>query len=116
MTYDQLTNIDKMKELVTQFISKEETKKAVKSTENILKWAEQFKVEAMPKEAIDELMELIEVAEDKNKIALCDLLRLVLLQEHSAAFVVNRHWEKIEVSVIGYLQCFDPKDQEDKLH
>lgn len=64
----------------------------------------------MPKEAIDELMELLEVAEDKNKIALSDLLRLILLQEHSAAYVLNKHWEKIEVSIMGYLQCFDPKD------
>lgn len=35
----------------------------------------------MPREVIDELMELLEVAEDKNKIALMDLIRLVVLTE-----------------------------------
>lgn len=38
-----------------------------------------FKIEAMPKEAIDEFMQMIEVAEDKNKIALIDLTRLLMM-------------------------------------
>jgi hypothetical protein len=33
----------------------------------------------MPKEAIDELMEMLEIAEDKNKIALIDLTRLLMM-------------------------------------
>ena len=36
----------------------------------------------MSREAIDELMEIVEVAEDKNKIALIDLTRLLMMQEH----------------------------------
>lgn len=33
----------------------------------------------MSREAIDELMQLIDVAEDKSKIALIDLIRLLML-------------------------------------
>lgn len=33
----------------------------------------------MPKDAIDELFAMVEIAEDKNKIALIDLVRLILL-------------------------------------
>jgi hypothetical protein len=36
----------------------------------------------MPREAIDELIALIEIAEDKTKIALIDLLRLIIMQDH----------------------------------
>lgn len=46
----------------------------------------------MPKEAIDELFEMLEIAEDKNKIALVDLIRLILMHEFSAAYVLNKHW------------------------
>lgn len=46
----------------------------------------------MPREAIDEFMSLIDVAEDKNKIALIDLMRLLMLHEHSAAHILHTHW------------------------
>lgn len=46
----------------------------------------------MPREAIDELFEMIEVAEDRNKIALIDLTRLIMMYEHSAAHILNKHW------------------------
>jgi hypothetical protein len=51
----------------------------VGSTQNLNKWLVGFKLEAMPKEAIDELMSIVEIAEDKTKIALIDLLRLLML-------------------------------------
>jgi len=69
----------------------------------------------MPKEAIDEFMDLIDVAEDKNKIALVDLLRLLMVHEHSAAHVLNKHWHKFEVSIFGYMQCMDLRDSEAKI-
>lgn len=64
----------------------------------------------MPREAIDELMELVAIAEDKNKIALIDLVRLLMMYEHSAAHILNKHWQIIEISIFGYMQCFDLKD------
>ena len=60
-------------------------------------------------------MQLIEIAEDKNKIALIDLIRLLMLQEHSAAHIVNKHWSSFEVGIFSYLECLDMKDPEAKV-
>ena len=62
-------------------------------------------MEAIPTKAIDELVELAEVAEDKNKIALIDLFRLLILKDEQADYILTRHWELIDVSVIGYMQA-----------
>lgn len=59
-------------------------------------------------------MSLLEIAEDKYKIALIDLLRLLMQYEASAAHVLYQHWDKIEVTVFGYIECFDLKDAEAK--
>jgi hypothetical protein len=40
-----------------------------------------FDIAKISKEAIDQLVALSEIAEDKSKIALIDLLRLVVLNE-----------------------------------
>lgn len=71
-----------MKEFVVTFLNSEDVKKEVKETENIKKWLETFKIDNMPPKAIDELFQLVEVAEEKNKIALIDLVRLLLMHEH----------------------------------
>ena len=42
----------------------------------------------MPAPALDELFELVAVAEDKNKIALIDLVRLLLLQQYQAQHIL----------------------------
>jgi hypothetical protein len=45
-------------------------------------WLEgSMNLEAISKAAIDELVELAEIAEDKNKIALVDLFRLLVLKD-----------------------------------
>lgn len=69
----------------------------------------------MPREAINELMGVIEIAEDKNKIALIDLVRLLMMYEHSAAHILNKHWNVFDVSIFGYIQCFDLKDASEKV-
>lgn len=47
-----------------------------------MQWIESgFNLEAIPPEAIDELCEVATVAEDKAKIAVCDLLRLLVLKD-----------------------------------
>jgi len=47
-----------------------------------MQWIEtSFDIEAIPREAIDELVELAEVAEDKSKIAIIDLFRLLILKD-----------------------------------
>ena len=77
-----MSNIEKMREFVSTFAKSTEVQKEVSSTEHIQKWLVGFKIESMPKEAIDEFMSMIDVAEDKNKIALIDLLRLLMIQDH----------------------------------
>ena len=69
-----------------------------------------FDIEAVPFAAINELRELAEVAEDKNKIALIDLFRLMILKDNQAELILNNHWELIEVCVIGYLLAQDMQD------
>ena len=72
----------------------------------MLQWIDaSFDLEAIPKEAIDELRELAEVAEDKNKIALVDLFRLLILKDAQADYILQAHWELIDVCVIGYLSA-----------
>ena len=72
-------------------------------------------LDAIPKAAIDELVELTEIAEDRNKIALVDLLRLLVLKDSQAEYILTTHWELIEVPIIGYLQAQDLKDKEAKV-
>lgn len=110
-----MANIEKMKEFVMNFAKSEEVKKEVASTENLQKWLVGFKLENMPREAIDELVSMIEIAEDKFKIALIDLLRLLMQYEHTAAHILNKHWSSLEVTIFGYLECMDIKDAEAKV-
>lgn len=107
--------IEKMREFVTNFAKSEEAQKEVKSTANILNWLQNIKLENVPREALDELLDLIEIAEDKSKIALVDLLRLLIVHEANAAHLLHKHWEKLEVSICGYLQCIDISDPEAKV-
>jgi len=107
--------IEKMKELIQKFANSEEVQKEVPNLQNFKAWLGSFKLEAIPKEAVDELMMLIEAAEEKNKIALIDLTRLLMMHEHSAAYILNKHWESLSVSILGYMQCMDLKDTEAKV-
>ena len=72
-------------------------------------------MEIVAREVIDELMDLISCAEDRNKIALIDLLRLLMLHEPNAAHILNKHWGSIEDNIFGYITCFDMKDPESKV-
>lgn len=107
--------IDKMKEFITNFANSPDTQKEVKSLENIKKWLTGFKLESIPKEAIDELVTMIEIAEDKSKIALIDLVRLLMQYEPSAAHFLNKHWQSFEVNIFGYVQCLDIKDSDARI-
>jgi len=107
--------LEKMKEFVTNFAKSDEASKEVKSTAHIIQWLGNMRLEYVPREALDELLDLIEIAEDKNKIALVDLLRLLMGHESNAAHLLNKHWDRFEVSIFGYLQCIDIKDPESKV-
>lgn len=82
-----------MKEFILNFAKKSE--KDVKSTKEMVNWLGAINLEAIPKPAIDELVELAEIAEDRSKIALVDLLRLLVLKDIQAEYILTRHWELI---------------------
>ena len=54
----------------------------VQSTANVMQWIESgFNIDGIPRQAIDELCQLAKVAEDKSKIAISDLFRLLVLKD-----------------------------------
>jgi len=65
-----------------------------------LKWLDVFNLESIPCEAMDELVELTEVAEEKSKIALVDLLRLLCLNENHADYFITKHWDLVDACMI----------------
>ena len=114
MTFTATGHIDKRKQFVKNFTSNSASE--VSSTANVMQWIEgSFDTEAIPRNAIDELVELAEVAEDKNKIALIDLFRLLVLKDVQAEYILTRHWELIEVCIIGYLSCQELGDASNKV-
>jgi len=66
----------------------------------------------MSREAIDQLIGLAESAEDKSKIALIDLLRLIVLDESQAEYIFGQHWNLVDTCVIGYIESLDLKDKD----
>ena len=69
-----------MKDFISKFAKQSQAD--VDSTAAINAWLEgSFDLNGIPKAAIDELRQLAEIAEDKPKIALVDLIRLVILKD-----------------------------------
>ena len=58
---------------------------------------------------------MAEVAEDKSKIALMDLLRLVVLDEAQAEYVFGQHWNLVDTCILEYFESQDLKDKEAKI-
>ena len=101
-TFAATGQLDKMKQFVKNFATSSASE--VSSTMNVLQWIDaSFNIESIPNPAMDELRELAEVAEDKNKMALIDLFRLLMLKDDQAGYIMSAHWELIEVCIIGYL-------------
>ena len=72
--------MDKMKQFIRTFTTNSASK--VQSTANLMQWIEgSFDIASIPKEAINELADLARIAQDKNKIAVCDLFRLLVLND-----------------------------------
>ena len=86
------------------FINSEEVRKEVADLDKLKAWCQNFNFILIENEAIDQLIEVIGIAEDKNKIALIDLLRILMQNEFSAGYIINKHWSTlVEVSIIGYM-------------
>jgi len=58
---------------------------------------------------------MVGVAEERSKIALIDLMRLLFQFEGSAAHILYKHWETFDLSIFQYLLCVDIKDPENKV-
>jgi proline dehydrogenase len=99
-----------MKEFILTFTKNSE--KDVKSTKALSEWLQgDMNLEAIPKQAIDELVELAEIAEDRSKIALVDLLRLLVLKDTQAEYILTKHWELLQVCIFGYLAAQNLQDK-----
>lgn len=58
---------------------------------------------------------MVAAAEERTKIALIDLARLLMLHEPSAAHILYKHWETFDLSIFQYLLCVDIKDASNKV-
>lgn len=83
---------------------------------NLTAWLSfKFDLKKVPYEAIDELAALTAVAEDRNKIALVDLLRLLVLEGDLAEYVLMRHWKLMQDHLIKFVLDQNLKDKENKV-
>lgn len=74
-----------------------------------------FSLEDIPKEAVKELIEMVEVAEERSKIALIDLIRLLFQFEVPTGHVIYNHWDTFDINIFQYLRCLDLKDENNKV-
>ena len=81
-----------------------------------MQWIEgSFDIENCPDLAIKELKELCGVAEGKERIALFDLFRLLVLKDTQAQYILTNHWDLIQVNIIGFLSSYNLEDPEARL-
>lgn len=114
ISFESQGQINKMKDFVKKFAQQSE--KDVSSTAKLNMWLDgSFDLKAIPRDAINELRELAEIAEDKPKIALIDLIRLLVLKDDQAEYIINAHWELIEVCIFGYISTQNLQDAEAKV-
>ena len=113
MSFTQTGQQDKMKTFIRNFTTSSANQ--VRSTSNVMQWIESgFNLEAIPDAAIDELSELAKVAQDKNKIAVCDLFRLLVLKDVQAVRLLTNHWAMIQTTIFEYLNQQNLNDPEAK--
>lgn len=58
---------------------------------------------------------MVGVAEERSKIALIDLIRILLQYEGSTAHILYKHWETFDLTIFQYLLCLDIKDVSNKV-
>ena len=92
-------NAEKMKEFINKFLESDTVTKECGDVSNFKAWLQDFKLDAMPQKAIDELVEMVGAAEERSKIALIDLMRLLFQFEGSAAHILYKHWETFDLSI-----------------
>ena len=88
-----------MKEVILKFAESDTVKNEVGEVAEFKKWLNIFDFESIPQTAINELIQMLEVAEDRAKIGLMDLIRLLLPYEAPAAHIYYKHWETFDVAI-----------------
>ena len=104
-----------MKQFIEKFAESDTVKKEVGSVDNFKQWLVSFNLESIPQAALDELIQMVSAAEERSKIALIDLLRLLFVNEASAAHILYKHWETFDMTIFQYLMCMDIKDPNNKV-
>jgi hypothetical protein len=66
-----------MKQFIEKFCDSETVTKEVGSVQNFKEWLVTFNFEVISQPALDELVQMVSVAEERFKIALMDLMRLL---------------------------------------
>lgn len=112
MMYEDTKAVETIKKFLQNLVSQS---KSELKLDNFSQWLETFNTKVISKPAMDELVQLAEIAEDKNKIAVFDCMRLLILNPDCAEYIVGHHWELIELLVIGYMASQDLKNKEDKI-
>jgi len=107
--------MDKMKQFIAKFVASDTVKKEVGEVPNFTAWLQGFQLDNIPQAAIGELIQMVAAAEERTKIALIDLARLLMLHEPSAAHILYKHWETFDLSIFQYLLCVDITDANNKV-
>jgi hypothetical protein len=105
-SYLDTSNVDKMKPLLSDIADNCPAFKV---------WLDgSFDLKAVPKEAIDQMATYSEKATGKTKIAFADLLRLIILTEEQADYIMSKHWTTLIDDFATQFVC-KPENKEDKL-
>jgi len=100
------TNVDKMKPLLVDIA---DNCPAFKT------WLEgEFDLKKVPKEAIDQMVGYSLQTTGKTRIALADLLRLIILTEEQADHIMSKHITVLVDDLSTQFVC-KPENKEDKL-
>ena len=107
--------MDKMKDFIGKFVNSETVTKEVGEVVAFKEWMAGFQLDKISFKAIDDLIEMVAVAEERSKIALIDLIRLLFQHEGPTNHVLRKHWETFDISIFQYLLCLDIKDPSNKV-
>lgn len=88
-----------MKQFIEKFINSDDVKKEVGEVKAFREWLDTFKFDVISQPALDDLVAMVGVAEERSKIALIDLMRLLFQYEASAAHILYKHWETFDLSI-----------------
>lgn len=114
-SFNTVANIDKMKQFILKFVDSDTVQKEVDGgVENFKKWLNIFSMPDIPANACTELMGMVEVAEDRSKIALIDLVRLLFQYEAPTGHIIYKHWESLD-TIFQYIKCLDIKNPDEKV-